>query len=432
MKALPFLALALCATFLLFRHQSVRALDEKSKILETRIAELDGSSASEQSQVPDRSGEAKERAAEQVSTEPGPSVEVQGLDPERSLLELALEVAQNHQKGVRSSELNELMNSLLAKASAEELEALALQIEEMDADTRVRSAMLKTCLGRLAVFHPDRALKLGVGSPLIDLSRDAVRYFLHFDKWMKKDPGEAMTWFDGEVAAGSFEPKALGGKPEAQTFFEINVVSHLLSTDPRSARERLLTLPEEMRELCFRRGQLHQMAETEDAAIAELVREFHPPEKQAEMMGPVASSLARGGGYERVSSFIRNIEASDAEREAIVERTACRQLISSGVLRGIPSDEDISNLQEFARSQVPDKTDYITGRALGSFSRMNRNYAAAAGMVRDLHTANPNDELLVGFLQKRPRTEQDCETARQLAALIRDETRREAALEAIK
>ncbi len=69
------------------------------------------------------------------------------------------------------------------------------------------------------------------------------------------------------------------------------------------------------------------------------------------------------------------------------------------------------------------------GESLAHYGHDSENNAnAALEQVRELHAANPSDDILVGFLQ-HPNATLDKDTARELAGQIRDQERRNEILE---
>lgn len=224
----------------------------------------------------------------------------------------------------------------------------------------------------------------------------------------------AMVWFDAQIADGALESKRLDPNSSVRLQFEATALSTYLVSDPELVRTRLMQMPENLRERVFNQGHLLRFSEKGDATYAALIRETLPEKRHLDTFNPIVYHFVQDGGYERVGTFLSNIAPSESERAAIVENAAGHKIRLLGWRGKDPNEEDLASLRKFAREQAPETADLITGRAVAMFAETRTNQDRAVQIVRDLHAAGPNDELLVGFLQKA----QGGESARELAGLI--------------
>ncbi len=160
----------------------------------------------------------------------------------------------------------------------------------------------------------------------------------------------------------------------------------------------------------------------DQAAFAEVVRAQIPEKDQARTLAQAASRLAwAGDGYEKVTAYMDRINASPAEREACVEQTAETQIQILAQNQKI-TRETIDSMREWAAAQAPAATDRVTGKALAN-ATYRMEFAEAAELAVEYHDASGNDEVLAGFLEGGT-VFQNKEKARELAAKISDEKRR--------
>ncbi|NNC88014.1 MAG: hypothetical protein HKN82_06080, partial [Akkermansiaceae bacterium] len=323
------------------------------------------------------------------------------------------------------------LQRFLLEADADAVAALMARAADLDLGDAARKSLLAQLVQALAQKDPRRALDLAFSSPHLDVADRTWAYTSGFTGWMKKDPATALAWFDEKIAAGGFTSKSIDGRSLARIRFEAAALGHLLGSDPARARERLEALPEEHRREILQQGHLLKVNRETEAAFAALVRETLPADLQARAYASHAHALVRRDGFQGVGEFLETIEATPAERQAIAAQAANNKLMESGRKRQLPGAADLAELRAFAEGQAPAATEVITGEALAHFAYSSGMFEETAGLIRDLHAGNPNDDILVGFLQQS-RFMSDRGAARDLAALITDPARRAAVLEKLE
>lgn len=150
----------------------------------------------------------------------------------------------------------------------------------------------------------------GIGSQLFGGFRDLA----------ERLPVKAAQWLDRNVAAGNFgtaeEPKLSGGMP-VRMAYERELIRALLASGPDQAEARLMGLPEKWRVITLQGGDSPQS----QSAYGSLVRKFMKPEQQQREFMRMAASAAYHSGADGVSQLLDRINATPAEREAIIRQT---------------------------------------------------------------------------------------------------------------
>jgi hypothetical protein len=243
-----------------------------------------------------------------------------------------------------------------------------------------------------------------------------------FQQWSLKDGAAAMAWFDARIAAGDFESKSLDGKNQARLQFEAAIVGSLLAGDPAAAGQRIAALPEDQRAQLFQQGMFIHLKPGSEKAYAALVREHVPEDQRGMAFNGATGMMVHQGGYEKIGSFLDDIEATPAERKTIAAeaaRTKMQQLSHQGTIDRAALDE----MRAWVGSQSPDAVDAITGEALGNLYNPRVKWEDNARLVAELHAEGGGDDLLTSFLEGH-QAMQHPDLAKELAAKIEDETKR--------
>ena len=308
--------------------------------------------------------------------------------------------------------------------SKEELVAALDEIAGLDLTAEARQMLESTLFGRLIEKDPEFAL-----TRFSDRLQNSPNSFgmvtwqlsQAFQKWADKDLGKATAWFDQQIAAGTFDSKALDGKSQSRHQFEGQLIGMLLSKDPTAAASRMAGLPEVQRgELA--RGLSYSVKEADQRAFADLVRGQVPAKEQAQALAQQASNMVRNDGYSKVDEYLKRIDATPEERTACVERAVESKFQSN---QKKATREDFDAMRTWVSAQAPESLGKTTGNALANAMLANQkmNFAEAADLAVQYNTATGNDEVLGTFLESWAASENK-EQARALAEQIVDDQRR--------
>lgn len=404
---LPVGACALAAVWLSWNQREIVRLERENEVLGERIAVAVASGAGGTGAGPGAKKEEDAAAGPIDWEELGTSLmeATRGGAPDmRAMMEL--------QRRLLEMDTDELM------ASLRELEALELS-------EQVREALEGMLIGMLIQKDPKLAIE-AFGYRLRDSQGEMIGWQLAhaFQQWLGKEPQAAIEWYDARVAAGDFDSRSLDGRNQTRMQYEAALFISLLESDPEAAASRLEALPEDQRLEVFQQGGWELAVGTE-LALADLVREHLPEDKQAQALSRVSGTLAQHGGYERVSAFLGEIDASPEERKSVAVAAAETQLRMTQFNQGDPR-EAMQETRDWLLREAPEAADTITGEALAGMHAVD--FAERAKWLEELHAEQGGDDLLVGFLD-RGQARQNREESIRLAGLIADEERRSEILE---
>lgn len=426
MKALPWITLAICVSFLAFQQASISSTTRSQRMLEERIAKVESSPLS-----PARDG----RTASLTGSKGGGPRGATGSDADlpQSLAEVDLKELMEAMVRAEGQEIPNLkvmmrIQSLILEAEPDELIDLIQRAEALEnVPDEMKRNLIGELIGGLAELEPKRALEAAFASNILDIGRNRWRFSGAFQKWVKSDPQAAIAWYDEQVATGAFDSRRLDGAEDGRLHFESTAIRSLLDSDPVRARERLLALPEDQRREIFNEG---FPPSRENARMhADLIRATIPADEQAAVLASTARNMLDHRDYDALVAYTEEIGASPVEHSAIVGEAVMRKFERHGWENKTPSAEDVAGMQQFLQAQVPEQADQLTGRSLARFGNNNQNFEQSFEMVDSMHRTNPNDDLLVGFLQESRVRGQYRDTARELANRISDPTRRDEVLE---
>ena len=253
--------------------------------------------------------------------------------------------------------------------------------------------------------------------------------------WAKKDPAEAIAWFDQQIAAGQFDSKSLDGKSETRNQFEKVLIQALLGKDPATVSRRLCAMTPDQRVEVLGGWLGHEFIRENYLSFATLVRSQVPEKEQVEILAQQAGRMVCGtddGDFAGALDFMDRIAATSAERIACAEQ-ATKNSISIKSHNGKITRTDLDAIREWTKAQAPDSTDRVTGEAIAGAmdSGQNLDFAAASELVLHYHQASVNDDVLTSFLAALPRRK-NTEQARALALKITNVERREELLQKFK
>ena len=319
----------------------------------------------------------------------------------------------------------------LQAMSAEELMASLDEIAVLDLTSEARSRLEQMLLGPLSEKDPELALTKFIGRLETNQSMMTWQLSAALGKWLEKDPAKATAWFDREIAAGTFEAKALDGRSRSRIQFEGATIAFLLASDPTAAARRLGALPADQRDEVVSQHSFQQLKEKDQVAFAKLVRGQIPEAEQAEALARQAVRMAVQDRFTKAADFMKRIEATPAERKACVEEVA--ESMTQNFSHQKPmTREDFDRMRGWVGEQDPGSLGVVTGKTLATASRNGRiDFPEAAELAVQYHAAAGNDDVLGVFLESGA-ARSNKEAARPLVEKISDPARREKILERLK
>jgi hypothetical protein len=398
----PLLALAIAGTWLGSQRQRISSLEERSRVLQQAMVTRQTEGLTGDSSV----------AASKL---------VKGKEP-LDWKKIAASLAEMQRGGGMSDMRSQIkLQQRLQAMSQEELISALDEIATLDLPKESRKALEQTLMSSLAQKDPEYALTRF--NDRLHNDQDSMSWLLAnaMSEWIKKDPARANMWFDEQITAGKFDSKSLDGKSRVRLTFEACMIDNLLGSDPDSAGRRLASLPEDQRKETLQRFNLRHKEE-DQAAFAKLVRAHLPKDDQASALANKASALADDKGYVKVTEFLGRVNATPAERQTCVERTATSRIESISFQKKV-TRSDLDTMREWVNAQAPEVTGSVTGKALAEATRSNRGlaFSEAAEFAVEYNTAAGNDEVLKSFLDGYP-ARQNKDQALLLAQKITDES----------
>ena len=413
----PAVALVVAGVWIGSQRHSISNLEEQSSLLEKHIAAARSSGSATDPYHAKPAGQAK------VAKEKEP------LDWKKIAGQFA-EMQQSGGMGDMRAMIR--LQQRLQKMTKEELASSLDEIAALDLPEQSRDMLEQMLIGPLILKDPEFVLTRFIDR--LQDGRGGMGWQLSnaMLEWAKKDPPKATAWFDQQIAAGKFDSKALNGKSQSRAQFEGAIINVLLASDPDAASRRLAAMPEDQRGDVLKHHSFQQLKEENQLAFAKLVRDEVPEKEQAKTLAQQASRLVGDDGYAKVTGFMDRIAATPAERTACVEQAAESRIQSISYQKKI-TREDLDTLREWTKTQAPDSTDNITGKALANSIQGGRkmDFGEASELALHYQAASGNDDVLTSFLDGWP-ARQNKDQARVLAGKITDEKRREEILKNLR
>jgi hypothetical protein len=411
----PAIALVAVGGWLANQRQSIESLEKESTLLRLLIAAIHVAGSD-----PDAAKSTSEKGAKDKLR----------LDWKK--------IAQQFADGQRGGGMGDMRSMIrfqqqMQAMSKEELVAALDEIAGLGLTAEVRETLESTLLGRLIEKDPEFALICFSDRLRSSLQNSSgmLTWQLNeaFQKWADKDLGKATAWFDQQIAASTFDSKALDGKSQSRLQFERSLISRLLGKDPTAAASRMAGLPEDQRG-DLARDLSSSVKEADQRAFADLVHGQVPVKKQAEALAEQASTIVRNGDYSKVDEYLKRIDATPEERTACVEK-AVRSIFRSDQKKA--TREDFDAMWTWVSAQAHESLGKMTGNALANAAQGNQimDFTEAAALAVQYNAATGNDEALDTFLWSEA-ARQNKEQARALAEQIVDDQRRAQILKRLK
>ncbi|MEO8613648.1 MAG: hypothetical protein ABI600_00785 [Luteolibacter sp.] len=242
--------------------------------------------------------------------------------------------------------------------------------------------------------------------------------------WARSDLAAATSWFDEQIANGSFTSKTLDGRSDLRMRFEGALLESLLSIDLEAASRRLAAITDVQRREILQQIPFDGLAPETQKSYTALVRNLVPPEERAGSFAYIATELVAAGGFADVGAFLDGVHASPEERAAAAKDAAISHLEQLGSRDGVTA-QDVDAMRSWLKLQVPDAVDSITGKALADAAqeRGGFKFADAAQLALQYHQSSGNDDVLAAFLASYS-AHSNLDEAKHLAEMITDGKRR--------
>ena len=281
-------------------------------------------------------------------------------------------------------------------------EELLVQLDEVDSLQLGRSErdMFVSCLiGALAEKDPQLALERFVDRIGKLDGMSAWHLSTAFQTWLDKDATLAAGWFDQQIRDGRFESTALDGTNQSRVRFETPLVKHLLKTDIEGAIARMADLSPHAREAVLQEGySFGKMQASEDAGYARLLRSTLAADKASEILANTAAAMSEKGKYDRVDTYLKNVQPGAGETDIIIRRVMENQLLDRAQKPDL-TRESVDAVRGWAAGHAPDSVDAATGTVLGDSLMRGASYEQTRDLVLEYQQQGGGDAVLAAFLR---------------------------------
>lgn len=371
----PLLALVAAIAFLGFQGRSIHSLELKTAELRKRISD-----SAAPSDALSLSSQSREKASDQKPFN-------------------WKEVASKIVNGEISGRPYLALEKRLRMMTVEELFAALDEIAAADIGHEARETLEYIVAERLGIIDPEAALERF--SDRLRQRETGISWRLSqtWQDWAKKDLEKATAWLDGKIADGTLDGRAANGTSVQWQRFEAAFIHLLLSSDPATASRRLAAFSESERSRVLFQFSERPINEEDQAAFGQLVRELIPKKDQKGVLSDYIEALAPQGDFDKITHFLNQVNATSAERAALVER-AINPLIRATAQKGKISRDNIDSLRQWASIEAPEDTDKITGAALARATNSSNplSSAEAEEMVDHYQKSSGSDEVMISFL----------------------------------
>jgi hypothetical protein len=320
----------------------------------------------------------------------------------------------------------------ISAMTRDELIAALAEVASLDLDEEEKASLEEMLTEPLIEKDPQYALERY--AERIKNDDDAVGWQLSsaLEGWAKTDPVAATRWMDSQIAAGLFDSKSLDGRSQTRMEFEAALVGQLLGADPAAAQNRIAALPEDQRREALEQVAFSELSPAEQKLYAEMIRGLVPQDERAGSFTHAISELIPDGGYDRVSSFLDDIQATPEERSVSAREAANAQLEGIATDRAV-TRADVDAMRQWLQSEAPGTVDRVTGEALGDASQEDGEFGfeQASALALEYHRKSGNDDVLVAFLESFA-ARSNLQQALHLADKITDPKRRQEIIDTLQ
>lgn len=412
----PVVALVIVGSWISSQRQTISVLEEETVVLKQRMAMAEGGSS-----------------MESKASRPGKADKPSKDNKPINWKDLASKLDQMQgEGGIRDMREMLRLQQQVSAMSRDDLVRSLDEISALELPPEARQRLEAMILGPLVEKDPEFALTRYVDQT--GNTGGGMQWQMNsgLASWAKKDLAASTAWLDRQVAAGKLDSKSLDGKNPTRMQFEGTLIAAILSSNPDAAAARLASLPENQRSEVLGNSIGSSIKDEDQAAYAELVRDQLPEKDQAGALARIATQLAWKDGYDDVNAYLDRINATPAERAAVVGQAAdskIQKLSHSGVITA----GNIAEMRQWAQQESPAIAENVTGKALARATEVNRKmeFSEAAALAGKYHQTSGDDQVLVGFLDSGAAWHHK-EEARALAETISDEKIREQFLKRFK
>ena len=405
----PLAALAVAAIWLGSQRRSLSALEEESTLLREHI---------EAARHAGENGGDASLAANLHRKKEGADKKIDWKD-----------LAQKQMSGRNGNDIPNMramieLQKRMLEMSPEELSAALDEIAALDMPAEAKrqlEGMMFSFIAQQDAEHAQLALEKFSGR--LGEDSHSWQFASALSTWAKKDVAAASRWMDQQIAAGTFDSKSLDGKSGARLRLEGALVSRLIESDPAAASARVAALPEDQRADIFQQGAFFNLKPGSEKTVAEMIRAQVPADQRVSTIANMTSAMVHQGGYEKVGSFMAEIDATAEEREAIVSSSMMNKVNSDRSQPAEQAVEEFETARAWALKEAPDSADRITGDSLGQMA-MRKDYGQAAALAVKYGEQSGNDQVMITFLESSA-SRVNPDAALGLVDKIADETKRE-------
>jgi hypothetical protein len=273
-------------------------------------------------------------------------------------------------------------------------------------------------MGILMQKDPEQLIRQCFAGEQDPMNPDSHMMAHAFGLWAVKDPSGALSWFDQKVAEGSMESRSLDGRNSVKLRFEGALIGALMKQGGEAASRRLEALPAKDRVEVLGGSVALGLPQDRRGDFARMVRQHVPAEQQASMLARPVTMMVFQGGYDQVTEYLGQIDATAGERLEIAKTAMSGRLMGPGG----SVDTKLQEATDWLAQVAPEHVDAITGAALGKWYGPDPDQRFE--LVERLHEEGGGDALLVAFLDEAG-VYQNREAARRLAAKIESAEDRE-------
>lgn len=361
-----------------------------------------------------------ENPAEVSGTKAGTGPVVSGKNVDWRAVSVMLEEVANGGDGAHIERMFESLDKQLGAMDQAALHAALDQIAGLGLSDEKRSELEAMIVERLMTKDPEGVLSRF--DDRIGNDDDDVGWILSeaLGQLAEKDPLAAQRWLDAKIKEGKFVSKSLDGYSEARMEYESVLMSRLIGAQGAEAINRVKALPEGDRLGVLEQMDLTALSPAAQKVYAEMVRTLVPESERKGAFGYVASELVYEGGYEAVSAFLDQVDATPDERAEAAGEAASGKLVAI-TEEGKLTSADVDTLRNWLKSQSVGDVERVVGEsiAMATDEEGYFRFEDARKLVLSLHEKSGADEILAGFITNFAGQDQAGEAAK-LLNLIKD------------
>lgn len=295
--------------------------------------------------------------------------------------------------------------TLASEMSGDELTRAYAEMAALPVHAPFRNELESLMLDELEEKNPEFAF-----SQYIERNRDGgvvLGGYGSFDKWLARDPDAATKWYEGQVAAGTFD-RTLDGNSPARVPFESAYIMSLIDSDPAAAEQIMNNLPPDLR---GRFGDYVDVVPKEKRqSLVDLLRKTMPTEEYVALLRETSVfeynfRSEYDSDPEDAKRSLDSFAVSPEERTALLadqfsEFAEYRAMRTSG--GGDPRRNEFDANRKWIQVVDPSSADQATGIALQAFVKKSndpKSHDFVEKTALDYLDAGAGDQLLVPLIE---------------------------------